>query len=232
VPEPTRYEPVRSHPRIPYETKKTEPSPQAEYIEQTIPELGDMPEDRTYSVIGEALGTYILVEQGESLWLIDKHAAHERIHFDRLKAEKQVIMSQTLLEPVLCELGREETALLLENAGLFEQLGFRIEPFGETAFAVRHAPAVIEASDIAGTLGEMLQILRRGGSPDGGLLVDELLHTVACKAAVKAGRRSERPELEALARRVLSGEVRYCPHGRPVAMELTKSALDRNFKRK
>jgi DNA mismatch repair protein MutL len=124
-----------------------------------------MPEDRTYSVIGEALGTYILVEQGESLWLIDKHAAHERIHFDRLKAEKQVIMSQTLLEPVLCELGREETAILLENAGLFEQLGFRIEPFGETAFAVRHAPAVIEASDIAVTLGEMLQILRRGGSP-------------------------------------------------------------------
>ncbi len=232
VSEPTRYAPVRSHPLVPYETRKDAPAPRAEYDGPAEAEIADMPAPRTYTVIGEALGTYILVEQGESLWLIDKHAAHERIHFDRLMAEKQVIMSQTLLEPVLCGLGREETALLLENAGLFEQLGFLIEPFGETALAVRQAPAVIEASDIAGTLGEMLQIVRRGGSPDGSLLVDELLHTVACKAAVKAGRRSERPELESLAGRVLSGEVRYCPHGRPVAMELTKSALDRNFKRK
>jgi DNA mismatch repair protein MutL len=231
VPERTQYAPVRSLPRVPYETKKPGPAPQADYYEEAAAEIADMPAPRTYTVLGEALGTYILVEQEESLWLIDKHAAHERIHFDRLKAEKQVIMSQTLLEPVLCELGREDTALLLESGELFERLGFLIEPFGETALAVRQAPAAIEAADIAGTLGEMMRIVRRGGSPDSGMIFDELLHTVACKAAVKAGRRSEPPELEALVGRVLSGEIRYCPHGRPVAMELTKSALDRNFKR-
>ena len=231
MPEISAYAPIKSHPATAYTAKNGEPLTHAQPIEQMVPEISNMPPGKGYTIIGETLSTYILVEQGDSLWLIDKHAAHERIHFDRLKAEKQVIMSQTLMEPVLCDLGREDTALLLENTELFERLGFSIEPFGDTSFAVRQAPADMEPFDIDKTLGEMLQILRRGGSPDSGLITDELLHTIACKAAIKAGRRSEKLEMEALVARVLSGEVRYCPHGRPVAMELTKTALDRNFKR-
>ncbi len=233
MPETIDCAPIRSHPSLPYETRPLSPEPADDDEADAEPpmEIAGMPDKTSYSLIGEALSTYILVEQGDSLWLIDKHAAHERIHFDRLKAEKQVIMSQTLLEPIVCDLGREDTALLLENAALFERLGFLIEPFGETAFAVRQAPADMEPFDIDAALADMLSVLRRGGSPDSGLLFDELLHTVACKAAVKAGRRSEKQELDALVARVLSGEIRYCPHGRPVAMELTKTALDKNFKR-
>ena len=156
---------------------------------------------------------------------------HERIHFDRLKDENQVIMSQTLLQPIICDLGKEDTALLLENAERFDQLGFLVEPFGETSAVVRQAPADMEPDDIDSALSEMTRILRRGGNPDSGVVFDELLHTIACKAAIKAGRRSEQLELDTLIEKVLSGEVRYCPHGRPVAVEMTKSMLDRNFKR-
>jgi DNA mismatch repair protein MutL len=195
------------------------------------PELASMPASRRHRVIGEALGTYIIVEQGGSLWLIDKHAAHERIHFDRLKREKQVTMSQMLLDPIVCDAGREDTALLLENGGLLERLGLRLEAFGDASLAVRELPADIDAAETESLLGELSRILRRGGSPDDGNVLDALRQSVACKAAIKAGRRSEPAEMDALAERVLSGEVRTCPHGRPVAVELTKAALDRNFKR-
>jgi DNA mismatch repair protein MutL len=195
------------------------------------PEIGAMPDKQHHRIVGEALGTYIVVEQGDTLWLIDKHAAHERIHFDRLKSEKQVTMSQTLLAPVVCDLGREDAALLLDNEELLKRLGFMIDAFGEESVAVRELPADIDERETESLLAEMVELLRRGGSPDAGTVLDELRHSVACKAAIKAGRRSEPLELEALVGRVLSGEVRYCPHGRPVALELTKAALDRNFKR-
>lgn len=204
-----------------------------------------------YRLIGETLGTYILVERGQSLWLIDKHAAHERIHFDRLRREKQAAISQTaasqtpasqmpasqmpasqmLMQPLVCTLGGEDTALLLEHAGDFERLGFSLEPFGETALAVRQIPADMDNQDIEALLGESAQLLRRGGRPDSGLFYDELLHMVACKAAIKAGKSSQPAEMHALVDRVFSGEITHCPHGRPVAVELTKASLDKSFKR-
>lgn len=222
--------PVHDETKMIYQTMYDSP-PIISDFEHTASEIRNMPDNKTHRVIGEALGTYILVEQGDSLWLVDKHAVHERIHFDRLKDEMQATMSQTLFNPVICQLGLEDTALILDNAGVFEQLGFSIEAFGEAACAVRMIPAVIEIFDIESTLGEMAQILRRGGNPSTGMPIDELCQMIACKAAIKAGRSSEHMEQEALVERVLSGEVRYCPHGRPVAFELTKTMLDRNFKR-
>jgi DNA mismatch repair protein MutL len=227
--EPSVYVPVRDQVKLPYQTVN-KPVIEESYTEQSLVK-DEAPGKTPYRFIGEALGTYILAEKGETLWLIDKHAAHERIHFDRLKNKKQVTMSQTLIDPVVVDLGQEDTAQLLENTRLIEELGFSIEAFGETSLAVREIPSEIGTADIESTLGEMARIFRRGGKPDEGLIQDELMHSIACKAAIKAGLRSEPLELEALIGRVLSGEIRYCPHGRPVAMELTKAALDRNFKR-
>jgi DNA mismatch repair protein MutL len=232
------YAPVRDNARQAYKTSApARPAQEPPDIPRQLA-LEEEPAAETppYRLIGETLGTYILVERGQSLWLIDKHAAHERIHFDRLRRERQEAMSQTaasqtLLEPLICTLGSEDTALLLEHAGDFERLGFSLEPFGETALAVRQIPADMDKQDIEALLGEAGQLLRRGGRPDGGLFYDELLHMVACKAAIKAGKSSQPAEMHALIARVFSGEITHCPHGRPVAVELTKASLDKSFKR-
>ena len=182
-------------------------------------------------LIGEALDTYIIVESGDSLWLIDKHAAHERICFDRLRSQQRETMVEQLLTPVIFSPGPEDAALLAENAPVFETFGISLEQLGDSSVAVRSIPSYIDASEVESLLGESCAILRSGGSADPSAKRDEILHSVACKAAIKAGRRSEPEELSELAGRVLSGEIRYCPHGRPVAVELTRSALDRTFKR-
>jgi len=231
APETYVYNPIHDNTKVSYKVQDENVTTTSSYSEQNLFESSVTAVKHQHRYVGEALGTYILAEKDNSLWLIDKHAAHERINFDRLKDRKQVTMSQTLVHPVIIELGREDTALLSENRSLFEQLGFFIEAFGETALAVREIPSEIEMSDIESILGEMARILHHGGSPDSGLILDELMHSIACKAAIKAGRRSEPLELETLIDRVLSGEIRYCPHGRPVAIELTKTTLDRNFKR-
>ncbi len=182
-------------------------------------------------LIGEALETYIIVESGDSLWLIDKHAAHERICFDRLRSQQRETMVEQLLTPVIFSPGPEDAALLAENASVFETFGISLELLGDSSVAVRSIPSYIDASDVESLLCESCAALRSGGTADPSRRRDEILHSVACKAAIKAGKRSEPEELSELAERVLSGEVRYCPHGRPVAVELTRSALDRTFKR-
>ncbi len=229
APETYVYKPVHDNTKVSYKAQDENAAADDGYSEQNLLESSDSPAYRRF--VGEALGTYILAEKGGSLWLIDKHAAHERINFDRLKNKMQVTMSQTLIHPAIVDLGREDTALLTENGPLLDQFGFSVEAFGETALAVREIPSEIELDDVDALLGEIAGILRHGGSPDDGLILDALMHSIACKSAIKAGKRSEPLELEALIDRVLSGEIRYCPHGRPVAIELTKTMLDRQFKR-
>ena len=180
-----------------------------------------------FRVIGEALDTYILVESGEALWLIDKHACHERILFDRLLAGLGAAMSQTLLHPITYAPGAEGAELLEQNRETLETLGFELDRFGEDAVILRAVPADCDGDETA-LLEALLEDLRAGKAEDPR---ETLCHTIACKAAIKAARRSQLPELEALAARVLSGEIRYCPHGRPVCVKLTKTELDRQFKR-
>ena len=163
------------------------------------------------------------------MWLIDKHAAHERINFDRLKAAKEPVMRQALLQPVAAELSREDGALLLENLELLEQFGFACEDFGDGAILVREVPADIDAGDTVSTLEELAENLRSGKSLEEKR--ENLLHTMACKAAIKGGWTSDVSELMVLVEKVQSGEVRYCPHGRPVAVKLTKYELEKMFKR-
>ena len=188
------------------------------------------PKEAPWRIAGEVLHTYIICESEDGcVWLIDKHAAHERINFDRLKAAKTPPMRQTLLQPVAAELTKEDGALLLENLSLLEQYGFACEDFGDGAILVREVPADINAEDTVPTLEEFAEKLRTGRSP--AERREGLLHTMACKAAIKGGWTSDLSELKVLVEKVQSGEVRYCPHGRPVAVKLTKYELERMFKR-
>ena len=184
-----------------------------------------------HRVIGECLNTYILVEIGDELLLIDKHAAHERMIFDRLKAQGRQIMSQTLLTPVIIKPTGEDGELLEQNEALLSDLGFEIEPYGAGAYAIRALPDDMDVSDAKAAVEEICEKLRRGDIVSADSASDELLHTVACKAAIKAGRRHDIRELERIADAVIAGEVRYFPHGRPVSVRLTKNELDKFFSR-
>ena len=193
---------------------------------QTALEMKEAP----WRIAGEVLRTYIICESADGcVWLIDKHAAHERINFDKLKNAQEPPMRQTLLSPIAAELSREDGALLLENLPLLEQFGFACEDFGGGALLVREVPADIDAADTVSTLEEFAECLRTGRSPDEKR--ENLLHTMACKAAIKGGWVSDPAELRVLVDRVQSGEVKYCPHGRPVAVKLTKYELEKMFHR-
>ena len=188
------------------------------------------PEEAPWRIVGEVLRTYIVCESEEgAVWLIDKHAAHERINFDRLKAAQEPPMRQTLLLPAVVELGGEDCALLLENLPLLKDFGFACEDFGGSAVLVREVPAEMDAGDIAPTLEEIAAKLRSGRSP--AERREGLLHTMACKAAIKGGWKTDPAELRVLVDRVQRGEVRFCPHGRPVAVKVSKYQLEKMFKR-
>ena len=184
-----------------------------------------------YKLIGEALKLYILVEVGGELLLIDKHAAHERMIFDLLKQADRRAMAQTLLEGVTLRLSAEEQGLLEQHGGLLSELGFEIEAFGEDDYILRAVPADMNPSDARAAVEEILEKLKSGAAPDPQSARDEILHTVACKAAIKAGYDTDEKELRRVAEAVLSGAVKYCPHGRPVSVVMTRRDLDKLFKR-
>ncbi len=185
-----------------------------------------------FRVVGEVLDTYIIVEQANTVLLIDKHAAHERILFEKLRAHPEPVMPQLLLTPILCEPEREECAVLLENAPLLREYGYEISDYGDGMLAIRQIPAEIDPEDAAATLTALAADLMAGKRLEPGVLRDHLLHTIACKAAVKGGRHSDAREREALVREVLSrDDLKYCPHGRPICAVLTASQLERQFKR-
>ncbi len=180
--------------------------------------------------LGECFHTYIIAEEDGNLVLIDKHAAHERMIFNRLRASADP-PSQTLLSPVVAELPPPLAAALTEGIEQVRGLGFDIEPFDSGSFAVRAVPSYLDAADVPSALAEISEKLdsHRAPTPD---RLDDLIHTVSCKAAVKAGSHSSLQELQGLCDRVLSDpEVRACPHGRPTVVRLTKYELDRLFKR-
>ncbi|MCI6055229.1 DNA mismatch repair endonuclease MutL [Dysosmobacter sp.] len=233
--------PAETEERTP-ETRTAAPEPSVRPFVPAIPEMAPQAPEQVpgqtaldageapWRIAGEVLNTYIICEDGSgNVWLIDKHAAHERINFDRLMAAQEPPMRQTLLSPVAAELGREDGALLLENLPLLEQLGFSCEDFGGGAVLVREVPADIDPCDVSATLEELAECLRTGRSPDERR--ENLLHTMACKAAIKGGWKSDPAELRVLVEKVQSGAVRFCPHGRPVAVKLTKYELEKMFKR-
>ena len=225
VPQVTAPAPAQPVPQIKAEPAAA-PSPVPAPVEAAPPMLEIAP----WRVAGEVLNTYIIVEQGDRVFFIDKHAAHERMNFDRMKAAGYTPMSQTLLVPAVCRLDPREEAALVEQLPLLEEFGFQAEDLNG-ALIVRQAPDYLDVEDIPGTLSELAGKLLAGGRPDPAAARDELLHTMACKAAIKGGWKTSVSELERVAQAVMSGQVKYCPHGRPVAIELTKKELEKQFKR-
>ena len=188
--------------------------------------------EQPYRIVGEVLDTYILVEQGRQLLLIDKHAAHERILFEKFRARQEPILSQLLLTPVLYHADREEAAVLLENTALLEQCGYGISDYGDGTLAVGQIPADLAPEDAAATLGALASDLLAGKQTDPKTLRDNMLHTIACKAAIKGGWHTEEAERAALVRQVLArDDLKYCPHGRPICAVMTAAQLERQFRR-
>lgn len=188
-------------------------------------------EEPAWRLIGEAFQTYLLVEQGDTLLLIDKHAAHERMNFDRMKAQGYEAMAQPLITPAIFTPSPREGEALLENLPLLARFGFVCEDFGDGAVAVREIPADLEPGQAEQTLCELAGQLISTARADPTSARDALLRTMACKAAIKGGQKNSREELLAVARAVVSGQVQYCPHGRPVAITLTRGQLEKQLKR-
>ena len=222
VPAPPR--PLRA-PAAPGEDRAAAPAP------GPAPAPEEVPAPEPWRMAGEVLHTYIIVEQGDKILLIDKHAAHERLNVDRLKAEGYQPMVQALLTPVVFTPPAEEGAALLAQLPLLRRFGFEAEEFGGGALIVRAAPGDVAAGEIEGVLTELAGRLLITGRADPEAARDALLHTMACKAAVKGGQRNGPQELQRLAEAVMDGTVKYCPHGRPVAIELTRQQLEKRFGR-
>ena len=220
----------------PEKAEREQTLPVAEQIRIPVPAPKPKPEPvkepEPFRVIGEAFRSYILVEQGRSVLIVDKHAAHERILFEKFRKQTEPIAAQMLLSPAAARLTPEEAAAVLENRQLLLGCGFEAEDFGDGTVLLRAIPAELDAVQAQETLSELAGNLLDGSRPDPAALREKLLHTVACKAAVKAGWRTDPKELEALVREVLTrDDLRFCPHGRPICITLTEANLEKQFKR-
>ena len=204
------------------------PPPEPEMEQEVLP----MPEEIPWRMVGELYNSYIIVEQGEDAFLIDKHAAHERILFEKLKANQESISSQSLLTPIPVRLSPSAAAELLANKALLDELGFEIDEFGENTVLLRQIPMDLSPEDAADAAEMLAADLLSGRREKKDTVRDELLHTVACKAAIKAGWHTDEAELLALVKQVMAREdLKYCPHGRPICVTLSKKQLEKQFKR-
>ena len=182
--------------------------------------------------VGEVFRTYILAERGDELCLIDKHAAHERQLYEKLAANYGNVPSQMLLEPTAIDLSAEEKQALLDNVPLLENAGLEIADFGGNTVVLRAVPADVEPQNAESLLVEIANKLIRGGHDALNEHTEWVLHSISCRAAIKAGDKSSPQELLALAEKILSGEVPpFCPHGRPCVLKLTRKELEKQFGR-
>ena len=212
-----------AEPELPAQAPAAEEAPVVPFSEET-----EVPDFR---IIGEAFKTYILVELEGKMLLVDKHAAHERILYDRLIANKEPVQSQMLLMPVTVSLSKEEYSAVLTNTELLKEAGFDVSDFGPGLIAVREVPVMLVNEDVTGLLSEIAGRLLSRNDPTPEKL-DWMYKNIACRAAVKAGDDTPPAEQERFIEYVLGHrDVRYCPHGRPILIEMTRTELEKNFGR-
>lgn len=212
---------------IPLEETEPEELPEPEQLGFDEP-AGEEP----LRYVGEVFRTYILTERGDELCLIDKHAAHERLLYEKLASTYGNVSSQMLLEPMAINLTAEEKQALLDNVPLLENAGLEISDFGGNTLVLRAVPADVEPLDIESLLVEIAGKLLHGGKDALNEHTEWVLHSISCRAAIKAGDTSAPQELMELAQKILSGEVPpFCPHGRPCVLKLTRKELEKQFGR-
>lgn len=184
-----------------------------------------------FKLIGEVFKTYILIEMESSLYIIDKHAAHERMNFEKLKSSLE-INSQVLLSPVTVRLSTDEYNTVLQNIDIYTKCGFFIEDFGNSTVIVRECPSILDGEDVAGLIEETAEKLLEGKTDITPDKLDWILHSASCRAAVKAGDYTSRYEMEIFVKKLLANpDIRYCPHGRPVMIKLSKYDIEKQFGR-
>lgn len=214
--------------------EKTEPlPPPTDEPKQTLPPVEDaQPEVEPYRVIGEAFKTYILVEQGKKLLIIDKHAAHERMLFEKFRSNRDSIETQMLLAPVTVTLSKEEYSAVLENLDLLDKAGYHVEDFGTGMVIVSECPTAVADADLSQVIMELAGYLlnnRKELIPE---KLDWIYHSTACRAAIKAGDKTGEYELNKFVEKLLNNpDIRYCPHGRPVLIEMSRYEIEKNFGR-
>lgn len=194
--------------------------------------VDEKPAELPVTVIGEAFKTYIIVQQGESIFLVDKHAAHERMLFNELVKNDSKRSTQMLLTPITVTLSKEEYSSVLDNLDMLMQAGFAVEDFGYSVVIVRECPMEISADEVADVVAELAGYLVENRQK----LISEkkewIFSLMACKAAIKGGMYTTEYEREIFIKRLFaSPEIRYCPHGRPVMIEITRRELEKNFGR-
>ena len=209
---------------VPYQPEE---SAQPEQLGFDVPQ-GEEP----LRYVGEVFRTYILAERGDELCLIDKHAAHERQLYEKLAANYGNVPSQLLLQPAAIDLSAEEKQALLENQPLLENAGLDVADFGGSTVLLRAVPADVEPQNAEDLLVEIADRLLKGSRDALNEHTEWVLHSISCRAAIKAGDKSSPQELMALAEKILSGEVPpFCPHGRPCVLKLTRKELEKQFGR-
>lgn len=183
--------------------------------------------------IGEVFGTYIIAEKNKNeVIFIDKHAAHERMIYEQLKAEKAASFSQILLQPVTVTLGKAEYDAAINNLEMFKNCAFDVEDFGNSSVIVRSAPQYLDAAEITDSIVEMSDYIAQGKNDIFTEKMDWFYHNVACRTAIKAGDRSTPEELIDIVKRLEDNpNIKYCPHGRPICFVMKKSELEKQFGR-
>ena len=224
------WEPVPEEPERPPLPEASDEPQQSAAPEQLDFDVQDGPEPLRY--VGEIFRTYILAERGDEICIIDKHAAHERQLFEKLAAHYGDVPSQLLLEPLVVELSAEEKTALLANLDLLESAGLEVSDFGGSSVCLRSVPADVEQSSAEDLLVELAAKLAHGSRDALNERTEWVLHSISCRAAIKAGDHTSPQELMALAEKILSGEVPpFCPHGRPCVLKLTRKELEKQFGR-
>ena len=183
--------------------------------------------------VGELFDTYIIVEKNQKeMLLIDKHAAHERIIYEKLKAEKAGSSAQLLLTPITVTLGKSEYDAAINHLDMFSDCSFEVEDFGNSTLLVRSAPQYIEAAEVADCINEMADYISMGKNDIFTEKMDWFYHNVACRSAIKAGHKNSAQELIDIVKTLEENpQIRYCPHGRPICIVMKKSEIERQFGR-
>ena len=216
--------------KTPVETFSEAKDNQSSVDYKSVENITEKEEKLPIKAIGEAFSTYIIAQMGDSIYMIDKHAAHERILFNELK-KNHTVEVQALLTPVSIILPKAEYDAIIENTEILLQSGFEVDDFGNSTVVVRTVPSLLLKEDVPSLISEMADKLSKNCAIDTER-EDDIFHTVACKAAIKAGAITNILEMQALAEKVLwSKDIMYCPHGRPVAFEIKKRELEKQFGR-